>query len=143
MKTKKIITDIAMTVLLLLLMAYELIGSRAHEWFGTGMLIMFILHHILNRKWTASIRKGRYTPFRILQTLLVLLILGVCLDVTASWPALEQDDWNGAKRKKKYRICEGMDPSDHRSRDSGIWRICFCDPRDRQLYVSAFPFCIF
>lgn len=79
MKRKKIITDIAMTVLLLLLMAYELIGSRAHEWFGTGMLIMFILHHILNRKWTASIRKGRYTPFRILQTLLVLLILASIL----------------------------------------------------------------
>ncbi len=79
MKTKKIITDIVMTVLLLLLMAYELIGSRAHEWFGTGMLVMFILHHILNRKWTVSMHKGRYTPFRVLQTVLVLVILASIL----------------------------------------------------------------
>ena len=79
MKTKKIITDIVMTVLLLLLMAYELIGSRAHEWFGTGMLVMFILHHILNRKWTASMHKGRYTPYRVLQTVLVLVILASIL----------------------------------------------------------------
>ena len=39
----KIITDIAMTVTLLLLMAYSLVGEAAHEWLGIGMFVLFIL----------------------------------------------------------------------------------------------------
>ena len=42
----KIIVDVIMTVLLLLLMAFELIGRTAHEWFGVGMFVMFVIHHI-------------------------------------------------------------------------------------------------
>lgn len=71
----KLLTDIAMTVLLMLLMAFELIGREAHEWLGMGMLAALVIHHILNRKWSANWRKGRYTPARVLQTLLVLLVL--------------------------------------------------------------------
>ena len=47
----KIVVDIGMTVMLLFLMAYELIGEAAHEWLGIGMFVLFIIHHILNRKW--------------------------------------------------------------------------------------------
>lgn len=75
----KIGIDLAMTVLLMLLMAFELIGRTAHEWFGTGMLVLFLVHHILNRKWSAHLLKGKYTPFRVLQTLLVLLVLASIL----------------------------------------------------------------
>ncbi len=57
-----------MTVLLMLLMAFELIGRAAHEWIGTGMFILFIIHHILNTKWSRSLLRGKYTPFRIFQT---------------------------------------------------------------------------
>lgn len=71
----KIGVDIAMTAALLLLMAYELIGAAAHEWIGVGMFVLFVLHHILNGKWSCNLRKGRYTPFRSWQTLLVLLVL--------------------------------------------------------------------
>ena len=71
----KIITDIAMTVVLLLLMSYSMIGEAEHEWLGIGMFVLFILHHILNRKWSRSLFKGRYTSFRILQTVLVALAL--------------------------------------------------------------------
>lgn len=35
----KIATDIAMTILLILLMAYELVGQAAHEWLGVGMFV--------------------------------------------------------------------------------------------------------
>lgn len=71
MRTKtavKILADICMTVLLMLLMAFELIGRAAHEWIGTGMFILFIFHHILNTKWSRSLFRGKYTPFRIFQT---------------------------------------------------------------------------
>lgn len=71
----KIITDILMTAILLLLMAYSLVGDTAHEWLGIGMFVLFILHHILNNKWSRSLLKGRYTPYRVLQTLLVVLAL--------------------------------------------------------------------
>ena len=45
---KKWITDLAMTVLLLLLMAYSLVGEVLHEWMGITMLVLFLLHHIWN-----------------------------------------------------------------------------------------------
>lgn len=71
----KIITDISMTVVQLFLMAYSLVGEAIHEWLGIGMFALFILHHILNGKWSRSLLKGKYTPFRILQTVLVALAL--------------------------------------------------------------------
>ena len=64
----KITVDLGMTILLMLLMAFELIGRTAHEWIGAGMFVLFIVHHILNRKWTENLFHGRYTPYRILQT---------------------------------------------------------------------------
>lgn len=74
----KIIVDVIMTVILMLLMAFELIGRTAHEWLGVGMFVMFVIHHILNRKWTTHLLKGKYTPIRIFQTLLAVLVL-VCI----------------------------------------------------------------
>jgi len=71
----KILVDIGMTVALLLLMAYSLIGEMAHEWIGCAMFLLFIVHHCLNIKWCRNLFKGRYTPFRIVQTLLVVLML--------------------------------------------------------------------
>lgn len=75
MKKIKIIIDVLMTIALLFLMAYNLIGDVTHEVIGTVILILFIVHHILNRKWSKSIFKGKYTPLRIMQTLLVILVL--------------------------------------------------------------------
>lgn len=72
--TFKIIVDVLMMAALLLLMTYNLIGDAFHEWVGTGMLALFILHHILNRKWLGAVFRGKYPPYRILQTSLVLLV---------------------------------------------------------------------
>ena len=71
----KIVTDILMTVILLLLMAYSMVGEAAHEWLGIGMLMLFILHHVFNSRWTRNLRKGKYTLFRVLQTALVVLAM--------------------------------------------------------------------
>lgn len=71
----KIITDIAMTAALLLLMTYGLIGEAAHEWIGVSMFVLFILHHILNSHWNRNLFKGKYTAIRILQTIPVILVL--------------------------------------------------------------------
>ena len=75
----KIIIDILMTVILLLLMAYNLVGEAIHEWLGIGMFVLFILHHILNSRWSRNLFKGKYTPFRILQTVFAVLALASML----------------------------------------------------------------
>lgn len=70
----KISIDAAMTLALLLLMAYGLVGEAAHEWLGMGMFALFVAHHILNRKWLLAVGKGKYTPIRMVQTALVGII---------------------------------------------------------------------
>ena len=69
------LVDLLMTVVLLLLMAYFLTDQEIHEWLGAGMLVLFVIHHILNFKWLKALSRGKYTPFRVLQTALVLLVL--------------------------------------------------------------------
>ena len=63
-----------MTVALLLLMPYGLVGESAHEWIGMGMFALFVAHHILNRKWLLAVGKGKYTPIRMVRTALVGII---------------------------------------------------------------------
>lgn len=77
----KICVDIGMTVALLLLMTYELVGQATHEWLGIGMFVLFVTHHILNRKWNGNLLKGYYTPMRVWQTLLVVFVL-FCMAVS-------------------------------------------------------------
>lgn len=86
MKLKMILRisiDLVMTVLLLLQMAYMLIGNTAHEWIGIVMFVLFILHHVLNTRWYCNLWKGRYSGFRILQTVVnfsvLLCILGLMI----------------------------------------------------------------
>lgn len=70
----KISIDAAMTLALLLLMAYGLVGEAAHEWIGMGMFALSVVHHVLNRRWIQAVLWGRYTPLRIVQTALAGLI---------------------------------------------------------------------
>lgn len=77
MKPKMIVktgVDIGMTIVLLL-MPYELVGQVAHEWLGIIIFVLFIAHHILNGNWSRNLLKGKYTPLRIWQAILVLLVL--------------------------------------------------------------------
>lgn len=75
----KIGVDILMTVALMLLMAYELVGQAAHEWIGAGMFGLFIIHNLINLKWYGGLFKGKYTPYRVLQTVLVAMVLAAML----------------------------------------------------------------
>lgn len=70
----KIAIDFGMTAALLLLMPYGLIGEKAHEWIGTAMFLLFLSHHVLNRKWILGICKGTYMPYRILQTAVTISV---------------------------------------------------------------------
>lgn len=58
----KISIDAAMTLALLLLMAYGLVGEAAHEWLGMGMFALFLLHHLLNRRWIRAVPRTLCAP---------------------------------------------------------------------------------
>lgn len=83
-------TDLAMTLALLGLMSFSVTGQAVHEWLGLVTLFLFILHHVWNWKWFAALGKGRYTPARILQTVLVLLLLVSVLAQIASGIAMSR-----------------------------------------------------
>ena len=74
-KKMRMIIDIFMTVLLPVLMAYSLIGEAFHEVIGTVIFVLFIIHHIMNRKWYGAFFKGKYNARRIFQMVLDLLLL--------------------------------------------------------------------
>lgn len=81
LKTKmkiKMGIDFLMTVLLFLLMSYQITGQKLHEWFGTGMLVLFLLHNILNIRWYGSLFKGKYTLLRAMQTSSISVPLFLC-----------------------------------------------------------------
>lgn len=87
----KIFIDFIMTLLLLLLMAKQLTGDFAHEWIGAGMFVLWILHHILNAQWHSHILKGKYTPFRLLQLAVNVLLLSAMIGTMVSGMILSRE----------------------------------------------------
>lgn len=71
----KRVVDVALTVVLLLLMAFQVTEQLAHEWLGITMFVLTIVHQILNRRFYASIFKGRYSPLRVFQLTVNILLL--------------------------------------------------------------------
>ena len=71
----KICVDVTMTAALYACMAYMLVGEEAHEWIGSGLALLFVLHNALTRKGYAALLTGRYTPLRAFQTAVTLLCL--------------------------------------------------------------------
>ena len=87
---KRMIVDLLMTAALVLLMSYSLLGEAAHEWIGIAMLVLFVTHHVLNRRWFRGLFKGKYTPFRVFQTALVLLIFAGMIGSAVSGAVLSR-----------------------------------------------------
>lgn len=75
----KMCIDLLMTVLLLMLMAYQVTGDALHEWCGAGMVILFLLHNILNIQWYGHLFRGKYTLLRSLRTIVNFALLAAML----------------------------------------------------------------
>lgn len=79
-----------MTAALYACMAYMLVGEEAHEWIGSGLALLFILHNALNRKWYAALLTGRYTPLRAFQAAVNLLCLASMAAAAVSGAAMSR-----------------------------------------------------
>ena len=86
----KICVDIMMTAALYACMAYMLVGEEAHEWIGSGLALLFVMHNALNRKWYAALLTGRYTPLRAFQTAVNLLCLASMAAAAVSGAAMSR-----------------------------------------------------
>ncbi len=84
MKRARIVLDFVMTALLPVLTAYSLVGELLHEILGTAMLLLFIAHHILNRKATGAMFKGRQSAERVFGTAVDLLLFAVMIALPLS-----------------------------------------------------------
>ena len=58
-------TDLVMTMLLPVLMAYSLVGEAIHEWLGIVMFLLFIIHHAFNWRWYKNLAIGSYPPISL------------------------------------------------------------------------------
>ena len=78
-----------MIVGLMFSMGYPLFSPSDHEWSGTILLIMFVFHHLLNRKWYGHLMRGRHTARRALNAaanaaLLAFVSLLMCSGIAVS-----------------------------------------------------------
>ena len=69
--------DITMTILSIILMGgnYLFPADIVHEILGEGLFVLWSLHIILNRRWYGAILKGKYNPYRVMQTIINCCIL--------------------------------------------------------------------
>ncbi len=78
--------DIAMTVLSIILMGGTVLfpDDRIHQCLGMVMLVLWIVHTVLHRRWYGALMKGKYNPYRILQLVINLGITISCVLVMIS-----------------------------------------------------------
>ena len=69
--------DITMTILSIILMGgnYLFPVDIVHEILGVGLFVLWALHIILNRRWYGAIFRGKYNPYRVMQTIINCCIL--------------------------------------------------------------------
>lgn len=78
--------DIAMTVLSIILMGGTVLfpDDRVHQCLGMMMLVLWIVHTVLHRRWYGALLKGKYNPYRFLQLVINLGITISCILVMIS-----------------------------------------------------------
>lgn len=69
--------DITMTILSIILMGgnYLFPADLVHEILGVGLFVLWGLHIALNRRWYGAIFRGKYNPYRVMQTVINCCIL--------------------------------------------------------------------
>jgi Domain of unknown function (DUF4405) len=87
----RLVIDFSMTILMLVAMAYHITGNAIHELVGVFLLVLFLVHNILNRRWYKTIFKGKHNVRRILSFAVNLLFLVSMTVVMVSSVPISQD----------------------------------------------------
>lgn len=80
---RKILLDALMSILLVLQMLYLVLSDLWHEVGGSLLLMLFVIHHVTNRRWYKALRNGKYNRLRIAMlsvdtiSLLSIIVLGI------------------------------------------------------------------
>ena len=74
----KIVLDSALALVLVATMTTALVQEAPHEWLGVTLFVLMAIHIVLNRRWLASIFRGRHSTLRIIQ-IVVVMGLAVCI----------------------------------------------------------------
>lgn len=74
----RIVLDTAMAAVLVTVMATALVQEAPHEWLGIALFALMAAHVVRNRKWLASVFRGRHGVLRVLQIALIAG-LAVCI----------------------------------------------------------------
>lgn len=89
--------DLLMAVFMIALMSYQATGNLFHEAAGVMLMLLFLIHNILNRKWYRAIPKGKYSFYRgallavnifVLFCMLTAMGTGIYLSQTVFAPLL-------------------------------------------------------
>jgi hypothetical protein len=66
-----------MTILSIILMGgnYLFPADLVHEILGVGLFILWGIHITLNRRWYSALFRGKYNPYRVMQTIINCCIL--------------------------------------------------------------------
>ena len=69
--------DITMTILSIIFMGgnYLFPADIVHEILGVGLFVLWGVHIALNRRWYSAIFRGKYNPYRVMQTVINCCIL--------------------------------------------------------------------
>ncbi len=69
--------DITMTIISIILMGgnYLFPADLVHEILGVGLFVLWSVHIILNHRWYGAIFRGKYNPYRVMQTVINFCIL--------------------------------------------------------------------
>lgn len=69
--------DITMTILSIILMGGNFLfpAEIVHEILGVGLFVLWGVHIALNRRWYSAIFRGKYNPYRVMQTVINCCIL--------------------------------------------------------------------
>ena len=91
MKKIRIIIDVVMYLLFIILMGHHITGNHIHEILGTGTIVLFIIHNIINIKFYKIIFKGKYNLKRIFLTLIDILLLFCMIGIIVSSIIISND----------------------------------------------------
>lgn len=80
-----------MTILMVVAMGYHITGNAIHEFVGVVLMVLFIVHNIINRRWYKTIFKGKYNIRRGLSIGVNLLFLISILVVLISSLPISRD----------------------------------------------------